>query len=640
MRYVGPVYRPPSEADSYLLQVTLGCSHNECTYCAMYRHKTFSARPLEEVLADVREAGRLAPDTRRVFLLDGDAMTLSTARLVPVLEALHAAFPRLQRVGSYVNAVSVLRKSDDDLRRLAALKLSIGYLGLETGDEVTAKAIVKGATVADEVLAVRRAQAAGIKMSVMVLLGMGGRARSKEHAQATAAALSEMDARFISCLCVTPVPGTPLYDGGGRGALRIADPARDPRRTRDDRPRHAASRARCSGATTRATTFRSRGDSPPIASVCSRRSTPRGGASFRWCPTTGAACDRRRRGARTSRRALRRQAGIESVRRCAPSHDPSPSRASRSSRRSAQGRSRRGIGARARSPTGSSASLRRRDSRRAGSGWSSSRSTKGRPSSNGTPICRSFPPRPRSSRRPPRCSTCSVPAMSSRPRSTCGAAPSTSTACSRATSCSTARAIPSLSKRDHESDPLWPLSSLAARRRGQRRARASRARSCSTTGPSTGRSSTRRGPRAISTTGTARRSPGSRSTIRASPCSCAGGRARGRRRRCWCRARRDRGRSTAAVSTSDVRQPTVGAMWIDERRRLRVAGEIPPRQEAMFDTPVPDPLALVGGAAIEALARAGIRVAKGVRLATDAADRVARRRSGPHRELRCGPRSA
>lgn len=224
MRYVGPVYRPPSEADSYLLQVTLGCSHNECTYCAMYRHKTFSARPLEEVLADVREAGRLAPDTRRVFLLDGDAMTLSTARLVPVLEALHAAFPRLQRVGSYVNAVSVLRKSDDDLRRLAALKLSIGYLGLETGDEVTAKAIVKGATVADEVLAVRRAQGAGIKMSVMVLLGMGGRARSKEHAQATAAALSEMDARFISCLCVTPVPGTPLHAAAAAGRFELPTP--------------------------------------------------------------------------------------------------------------------------------------------------------------------------------------------------------------------------------------------------------------------------------------------------------------------------------------------------------------------------------------------------------------------------------
>ncbi len=224
MRYVGPVYRPPSEADSYLLQVTFGCSHNECTYCSMYRHKTFAARPLDDVLADVREAGRRMPGVRRVFLLDGDAMTLSTAKLVPVLEALNAAFPGLQRVGSYVNAVSVLRKSDDDLRRLAGLKLTIGYLGLESGDEATAKAIVKGSTVEQEIEAVRRAQAAGIKMSVMVLLGMGGRARSKAHATATAAALSRMEPRFISCLCVTPVPGTPLYDDAISGKFELPTP--------------------------------------------------------------------------------------------------------------------------------------------------------------------------------------------------------------------------------------------------------------------------------------------------------------------------------------------------------------------------------------------------------------------------------
>lgn len=224
MRFVGPVYRPPSEADSLLLQVTLGCSHNECTYCAMYRHKTFQARPLADVLADVEEAGRLAPDTRRVFLMDGDAMTLSTARLVPVLEALNAAFPGLQRVGSYVNAVSVLRKPDAELARLRDLKLTIGYLGLETGDPATAARIVKGATVEEEVEAVRRAQAAGIKMSVMVLLGIAGRARWRAHAEATADALNRMDPRFVSCLCVTPVPGTPFFDEVARGDVELPSP--------------------------------------------------------------------------------------------------------------------------------------------------------------------------------------------------------------------------------------------------------------------------------------------------------------------------------------------------------------------------------------------------------------------------------
>ena len=232
-----------AEAESYLLQVTYGCSHNECTYCAMYRHKTFSARPVEEVLEDVREAGRRFPATRRVFLLDGDAMTLSTAKLVPVMEALAAAFPSLQRVGSYVNAVSVLRKSDDDLRRLRDLKLSIGYLGLETGDPATAERIVKGATVPEQVEAVRRAQAAGIRMSVMVLLGMGGRARSKEHAEATADALTAMDPRYVSCLCVTPVEGTPFYDQVERGEFEMISPGETL-----DELRTIVDRARLSGA--------------------------------------------------------------------------------------------------------------------------------------------------------------------------------------------------------------------------------------------------------------------------------------------------------------------------------------------------------------------------------------------------------
>jgi radical SAM superfamily enzyme YgiQ (UPF0313 family) len=224
MRYVGPVYRPPSEADSTLLQVTIGCSHNECTYCAMYLHKTFGARPAADVLSDVDSLRKHAPDTRRVFLLDGDAMTLSTARLVPILDALGGAFPALARVGSYVNAVSVLRKTDAELVTLREKKLSIGYLGLETGDPVTAARIVKGAKVDDEVEAVRRAQAAGIKMSVMVLLGIAGRARWREHAEATADALSRMDPRYISCLCVTPVPGTPFSGEVERGEVVLPSP--------------------------------------------------------------------------------------------------------------------------------------------------------------------------------------------------------------------------------------------------------------------------------------------------------------------------------------------------------------------------------------------------------------------------------
>lgn len=225
MRYVEPVYRPPSEADSYLLHVTYGCSHNECTYCAMYRSKRFAIRPEAEVLEDIAQAARALPGTRRVFLLDGDALTVPTRRLVPVLEALGRAFPQLQRVGSYVNAVSILPKDDGELARLRALKLGIGYLGLESGDEEVNRRIVKGATLDEQVQAVRRAQAAGIKMSVMVLLGIAGRERSLAHARATAEVLNAMDPRFVSCLCVTPVPGTPLWDEVQAGRFVLPSPA-------------------------------------------------------------------------------------------------------------------------------------------------------------------------------------------------------------------------------------------------------------------------------------------------------------------------------------------------------------------------------------------------------------------------------
>ena len=224
MRYQEPVYRPPSEADSYLLHVTYGCSHNECTYCAMYRTKTFSIRPEKEVMEDIAEAARLMPSTRRVFLLVGDALTVPTRRLLPVLDALKAAFPDLQRVGAYSNAISVNAKSDAELRDLKAHGFGIAYLGLETGDSLVNERIVKGATIEEQVTAVRRAQAAGIKMSVMVLLGMGGRTRSREHAVATGRVVSEMDPRYVSCLCVTPVPGTPLFDQVRDGTFEMITP--------------------------------------------------------------------------------------------------------------------------------------------------------------------------------------------------------------------------------------------------------------------------------------------------------------------------------------------------------------------------------------------------------------------------------
>jgi radical SAM superfamily enzyme YgiQ (UPF0313 family) len=164
------------------------------------------------------------PWTRRVFLLDGDALTLSRARLIPVLDALRRAFPRLQRVGTYANAISVGNKSDEDLRQLREAGLGIAYFGLETGDPLTNERIAKGATIDEQVDAVRRAGQAGIKASVMVLLGIAGVERGLVHAEATGRVLSRMDPRYISCLCVTPVPGTPLFEDVQAGRFVLPEP--------------------------------------------------------------------------------------------------------------------------------------------------------------------------------------------------------------------------------------------------------------------------------------------------------------------------------------------------------------------------------------------------------------------------------
>jgi radical SAM superfamily enzyme YgiQ (UPF0313 family) len=222
MRYDMPLFRPPSEADSLILQVTLGCSHNRCTFCSMYRTKQFRARPFEELRAEITAARHtLGPDVPRVFLADGDAMCLSPRRLIPILDELDAAFPALQRVGIYANARDVLAKTDDELRKLRRRKLRIIYLGLESGDPQTLAAVDKGATVDEMVAAVERAQGAEIATSVMVLVGLAGRQRSQEHARASAAAVSRMQPTYTALLTYIPTPGSPLFDALARGDFEL-----------------------------------------------------------------------------------------------------------------------------------------------------------------------------------------------------------------------------------------------------------------------------------------------------------------------------------------------------------------------------------------------------------------------------------
>jgi radical SAM superfamily enzyme YgiQ (UPF0313 family) len=225
MRYHGAVIRPPSEADSLILQVTYGCSHNECSFCGTYLDKPFRARPFAEVVQDVAELPeRVKASTRRVFLADGDAVILPQRRLLELLAVLHEHLPRLERVASYATAQALLRKSVDQLAELRAQGLTLLFLGLESGDDATLAACGKGVTVDQQVEACLRAKAGGIQLSVTAILGLAGAARSLEHARATGEAFSRIDPEFIGVLSLMVVPGSRLDAEVADGSFVVAPP--------------------------------------------------------------------------------------------------------------------------------------------------------------------------------------------------------------------------------------------------------------------------------------------------------------------------------------------------------------------------------------------------------------------------------
>jgi len=213
MLYTERLFRPPAEAESLIFQVAQGCPHNTCRFCAMYKGVPYRVRPEPEVLAEFEWAARRYPDVRRIFLADGDVMALSGGRLGAMLESLNRLFPDLARVNLYANGSSILAKSDEELAAFRRLKLNTLYVGFESGDEDLLRKVDKGETAAGMCEAVSRAQAAGLKCSVMVLLGLGGREGSARHAVATAAHLNRMQPRLLSALRFVDVPGTSMYEG-------------------------------------------------------------------------------------------------------------------------------------------------------------------------------------------------------------------------------------------------------------------------------------------------------------------------------------------------------------------------------------------------------------------------------------------
>ena len=221
MRYEGRLYRPPSEADALILQATIGCSWNHCTYCDMYRDKTFRVRPLAQTLEDIERAGAaVGDDVEKLFVADGDALVLPMDHWLPILEHARRVFPRLRRVSCYAMARNVLGKTDEELRTLREAGLALLYIGPESGDDVTLKKIAKGDDAAAHVEAARRAHAAGMELSVIALLGIAME-RTDAHARATADLVTKMDPEYFSALTVTIVPDTPLDRLARKGRFEV-----------------------------------------------------------------------------------------------------------------------------------------------------------------------------------------------------------------------------------------------------------------------------------------------------------------------------------------------------------------------------------------------------------------------------------
>jgi radical SAM superfamily enzyme YgiQ (UPF0313 family) len=223
MKYEGSIYRPPSEANSLILQVAVGCSYNRCTFCHSFQHKEFRIKSFEEIKEDIDEASGYGP-IPRIFLADGDALIIPQKDLVQILSYLKLKIRGLERVGIYANAVDVLKKDPDELKELRGLGLGILYLGLESGNAEVLKRIRKNATAEQMIRAAKRVKEAGILLSVTVLLGIGGVELSQAHAEDTGKVLSQMDPDYVGALSLMIVPGTPIDEELRSGRLVLPTP--------------------------------------------------------------------------------------------------------------------------------------------------------------------------------------------------------------------------------------------------------------------------------------------------------------------------------------------------------------------------------------------------------------------------------
>ena len=224
MHYEGNIIRPPSEANSILLQVTVGCSHNKCTFCGTYTGERFKIKPDDVIMEDIAFAAQYCKRQRRVFLCDGDALIIPQKRLLIILSEIRKQLPWVTRIGVYANAKSLSMKTPEELVELRAGGIGIAYMGLETGDDETLKKIKKGVSSEKMIAMGKKARAAGLKLSITVLLGIAGKERSLIHAAETGRVLSQIDPEYVGALSLMLIPGTPLCDDYEKNRFQLISP--------------------------------------------------------------------------------------------------------------------------------------------------------------------------------------------------------------------------------------------------------------------------------------------------------------------------------------------------------------------------------------------------------------------------------
>ncbi|MGV8981378.1 radical SAM protein [Clostridium sp.] len=224
MRYEGVVYRPPSEAKSLIVQVTIGCSHNGCSFCGMYKEKKFRIRDLKDIMEDLECAKLTYGIVKKVFLADGDALVLETSKLKSILLKIRELFPECARVGIYATPKDILRKSIEELKELKDLGIGIVYLGVESGSNEILKCINKGVTTGEMIMAGRKVKESGIKLSTTLISGIGGRSKTSEHAIESAKLISAINPDYVGFLTLMLESGTPIYEEVQKSIFHMLTP--------------------------------------------------------------------------------------------------------------------------------------------------------------------------------------------------------------------------------------------------------------------------------------------------------------------------------------------------------------------------------------------------------------------------------